>query len=109
MPDKRTTRAETTSIKRDHTEEMPQDEAAPRTEQQQPIGEQKVLETVEGIMEKLSLFMNQTNQSFQEMRKQNNQSFQELRKQMEHSEAVQTPTNGKFRGCSKPTPKVSHN
>ena len=65
MPDRRTTRADTTNVKRDRTEEMPPAEAAPRTEQQQPIGEQKVLETVEGIMEKLSLFMNHTNQSSQ--------------------------------------------
>ena len=80
MPDRRTTRADTTSVKKDQSDEMPQAEAMPRAEQQQQISEQKVFETVENrdIMEKLSLFMNQTNQS-----------LQELRKQMEHSEAVQ--------------------
>ena len=55
MPDRRTTRADTTSVKKDQSDEMPQAEAMPRAEQQQSIGEQKVLETVENrdIMEKL--------------------------------------------------------
>ena len=70
MPD-RTTRADTTSVERDHTEEMPQAEAAPRVEHQQQIGEQKVLEVkTRDLMDMLCEMMNQFDQNFQALNKQ---------------------------------------
>ena len=71
MPDWRTTRADTHSVKRDHIEDLPQAEAAPIAEEPQ-LNEPKVLETVtkRDIMEKLYLMMIQYDQSFQALIKQ---------------------------------------
>ena len=101
MPD-RTTRADT-SVKKDHTEEMPQAEATLRAENQQPMDEPKVLETVEkrDIMEKLYLMMKQFDQSFQELRKQmavRNQRLEQMELQIVRTiESLSPTTRTKWR------------
>ena len=94
MPD-RTTRADT-SVKKDHTEEMPQAEATLRAENQQPMDEPKVLETVtkRDIMEKLYLMMKQFDQSFQALNKQ--MELQTLRTIESLSPATRTQLKEEF-------------